>query len=522
MLVNYDHEKLYEAMSENNDLVSRSLVAVTSNKMRNISMSIVSMLSMDTKALSAMGTASIWSIPKSRRDLLVAIDPRMSSENNYESGKRNYGRYLDDLEKSNIIHSFGFRDLTAYAIEPFALSWSCYNRTTVCLFPASVIRIIDSMDRLFSTFMSISDRRVVSRDTMYERFVHMVSSKVDRLHPSVKKLVPKLDSGNFDDYTDIVKKILMSLPILHGKEYVDFELDKLPSAVYSYGFSNGDEEFAELIPAESRNRVSSVSNAYNSLNSLGERASSVASMPTIDLDVCSDEMHLLQYAEREFHRVNSIPYSKRLFTNYVDERDGARKVMSLLESLGVNTPDTMCSWVSWFAEMNRDPSKFNSVLLELSKTWSMFSSSNHKMHDHYSPEINIVDHLSEIFSTCKIERAVQESFMIYGFAIPYSYMLVTYGKSEAVDNSRAAMTSLDMQANVSVKKVRNKFSMMAEKTVKNGYKIGSILKDMPEFKDAISNLMKKTGVESNFGDKDDPSNSLEKYWIFVESNIHKV
>jgi len=519
MLINYDHEKLYEAMATNNDLVGRAMIAVKSNKMRNISMSMLSMLSIDTKALSAMGTASIWSIPKSRRDLLTAIDPRMSSEKNYEAGKRNYGRYIDELEKSNMIHSFGFRDLTAYAVEPFALSWSCYNNTTVCLFPASVIRLIDSMDRLFATFMSVSDRRVVSREAMQERFSKMISGKVDRLHPSVKKLVPKLDDDNIGEYTDIVKRVLISLPMLHGKEYVDFELGSLPSAVYSYGFSNADEEFAELIPSESRRQVSSVSTSYGSLNSLGEQVSAISLMPTSDLDVCEDEMHLLQLIEREYHRVNKIPYSKRLFTNYVDERDAARKVISLLDSLGVKTPDTVYCWVSWFVKNHVDPSSFNSVLLELSKTWGMFSSSKHKMEDIYAPRVNIVEHLTEIFSTCRIERAVQESFMIYGFAIPYSYMLVTYGKSEAIGNARSAMTKMNMELSVSVGKVRKKFLMMAENTVKNGYEIGSILEDIPDFKEMISDIMGKTGIKSNFGEKGGRTQSLENYWIFVKSNL---
>ncbi len=518
MFGSYDHHKLYKALELNDDATKQSLTCVKSNKIRVITMSIQSMIEMDRRAMSSLGIDTFWSIPKSRRDFFTAIDHRMLTEKMYESNKRNYGRYIDELEKAYMIHSFGFRDMTAYCFEPFILSWRAYNKSTVCLFPGSLIRLIDSMESLFSIFSSVSNGRSISRKMMYERFVKMIEEKRGNLHPSIQKAVPKLSDENVESYPAIVRDCLLNMDMLAGMEYVEFDMESLPSSVYAYGFSAEDEEFAELIPREKRASIQAPVSAYTNTHSWNESAAKSSLIPTVDLNLTGDPIHLLQLIEREYHRVLKIPYNRRLFTNYQAEIDAATKLWDSLDIHCSKTNETIVKWVSWFVNDNKEFSTSRSILLELLSTWSIFSSIRPETPDVYAQEENVVNHLSNIFSSCSFERAVQEALLIYGFAISYAYMQVTYGRDMSKDNMAIAMSNMELSSKISVEKVRSKLLMMAKATARNGYKMGPIMDDV-EMCTKIRNLMDAVGAKVDDSDRDhDSTPALENYWTFVESH----
>jgi hypothetical protein len=424
-------------------------------------------------------------MPKSRRDFLVAIEPKMCSEKFYESSKRNYGRYFEEMERANMIHSFGLRDMTAYCFEPFALSWEDCNKSTVSLFPASLIRIIDSMEPLFTAFTTMANGRNVSRSVLYERFVKMISEKRENLHPSIQKSVPKLTEENMGFYPAAVRDSLLDMDILAGMEYVNFNMDILPSAVYSYGFSPEDGEFAELIPRHNRVSIKPAATVYSPENTWNEAMIRASLIPTIDLDITADAIHLLQLVERRYHRVKKISHSRRLFTNYSSEIEAADRVWSMLESVGVKTSETIMKWVVWFVDNNHEISPSRSILLELLSTWSIFMTTREENVNIYAKEDNIVNHITDIFDSCDIN-----------------------------------IVNMELASKVSPQKVRLKLNKMVKATAENLYKMGPINDDAPEVSNRIRRLISSVGSKVNESDKNCKSTpALEMYWDFVDSHM---
>lgn len=520
----YDYDKLYQSMVTDTNLVWKCVSMIDSNKKCRVATSIYVMVSMDRHAAEVTsGRSSIWSIPKATRDNLVAIDGSMSSERSYESKKRNLMRNIADLESENVIHEFGIRDMTAYCMEPFALSWKYCNSSTVAIFPASMIRLIDSMESLFMLFMSNSCGRNVTYDLLMERFATFISEKRDRLYPSIQKKVPKLVGDDYEAYIHQARNALLKLDPLAGRQYVKFKMDALPDAVYSAGIGMENSEFASLIPRDSRVNRTMSNGVVNSVSPdvlMGMRMESADGMPNIDLDVVSDPMHLLQLLERDIKREMSISADRRVFTEYRLEAEGAQKVWKILDNVGARNYDTIRRWISWYSR-NYYSEELNiaSGLGSMSETWNEFTGKEFDFHPDYEPQHSIVEHLGRIFYSSDRRVAISEACMTYGFGIAYSYAKVKFGKDSAAICFRTMAGDMEKMVSYEVAPVRRRLSMMILATVRRYYKIGTINSDVPGFFDRINSLKEKCGISI---DKSEYNNEatvpLKVFWEFVDSH----
>jgi len=519
----YDYKKLYDCMASDDMLVRHAIDIIGSNKKRLIAMSMFMMVSADKRALGmSSDRPTIWSSPKGRRDTLVAVDSRMSSQKTYDSNKRNYNRYLDDLERTNVMHVFGVRDMNAYCIEPYPLSWTYCNENIASLFPISIIRLIDSRESLFMSFMSRPCGRNITYDLLMERFAQFVAAKRERLHPSVQRKVPKLTDDDYEAFIIQVRHVLLALDPLDGKQYVKFKMNQLPDNIYSAGVGANNNKFAELIPRDSR--VSAVSNSTMHVSQSPQQGWAVKmtgadGIPNMDLDIIFNPMHLLQLLERDIKRKCRIPADRRVFTDYSLEADGAERVWRLLDNVGVRNYDTIRRWTSWYARKQYDKDVPVACGLEdMSVSWNKFTSEASDFVPDYHPRPDIVEHLNEIFYSCDRHQAVQEASLTYGFCIAYAYTRVKYGMETAKMCFGVLAGEMETLADHNMDMLRKRVMRMMTASTDHFYRSGSISTELPNFVDRIKKLREKAGFTGKLEYCCDETAPQKHFWDFVASH----
>jgi len=300
-------------------------------------------------------------------------------------------------------------------------------------------------------------------------------------------------------------------------------MSELPDNVYSAGIGSESDEFAELIPRDSRVAQSSHANMRPSVSpqqAWNIKMSSADGVSNMELDIVSNPIHLLQLLERDIKKKYRISAERRVFTDYSIEVDGAKKVWSLLENVGVRNYDTLRRWTSWYAKNEYDKdANVACGLCDMSSSWNKFTEGSSDFVPDYLPQHDIVEHLDKMFFCCDRHQAVQEASLTYGFCIAYSYARVKYGL-ESVKMSFASLAGeMETLSSYNISVLRRRLQRMIAASLAHFYKPGTMSEEVPSFVSRMKALNEKAGIVVDTADyRPEETASQKNFWTFVESH----